>query len=68
MLALSSVLSTAFVLHGVAPPRGPTMAVRMMAKPTSAYDFSARDLATGDVVELSEYAGSVSLFVNVASQ
>ena len=40
----------------------------LMAKPTSAYDFSARDLATGDVVELSEYAGSVSLFVNVASQ
>ena len=34
----------------------------------SAYDFSARDLKTGQVTELSQYEGKVSLIVNVASK
>jgi glutathione peroxidase-family protein len=36
---------------------------------SGAYDnFSLRDLRTGDVRELSECAGKVSLIVNVASK
>jgi len=34
----------------------------------SAYDFFARDLRSGDSVPLADYAGQVSLVVNVASK
>lgn len=38
------------------------------AMKASAYDFFARDLRSGDSVPLADYAGQVSLVVNVASK
>ena len=66
LLVAASLLSSALVLHPAPPARAAPM--RMMASPSSAYDFSARDLDTGNVVELSKYYDSVCLFVNVASR
>ena len=34
---------------------------------SGAYDFSARDLKTNDVVQLDQYEGQVALIVNLAS-
>ena len=53
--------------------RGPAFARRIAIsnvapQMSGAYDFSARDLKTNDVVELSKYQGKVSLVVNVASK
>jgi glutathione peroxidase-family protein len=34
---------------------------------SGAYDFSARDFKTNDVVQLDQYEGQVALIVNLAS-
>ena len=69
MLVVAALLTTGALLHsghGNSMARsGSRTAVATMS---GAYDFSARDLRTGNVQELSAYEGKVSLIVNVASQ
>ena len=60
---------TAFSVRGPAPfARRIANANVVGPQMSGAYDFSARDLKTNDVVELSKYKGKVSLVVNVASK
>ena len=68
MLFVAALLATGALLHGspasVRTIRGGASAAQMKG----AYDFSIRDLKSGEVQELSQYQGSVSLMVNVASK
>jgi hypothetical protein len=69
MLA-TALLATGALLAGK-PARCASAGRRMATSApqmSSAYGFSARDLATGSVTELSDYEGQVSLIVNVASK
>ena len=68
MLFTAALLATGALLHGSATaPR--SMSHRSTAVAMSgAYDFSARDLRSGEVVDLARYQGKVSLVVNVASK
>ena len=59
---------TAFSVRGPAPFARRIATANVVGPQMSAYDFSARDLKTNDVVELSKYKGKVSLVVNVASK
>jgi len=59
----------ALLRSGSALRGGHTASRAGVATMSGAYDnFSLRDLRTGDVRELSEFAGKVSLIVNVASK
>ena len=68
MLTLATVCAAGYTLRGPASMMharsSHAMNVQMKA---SAYDFSARDLKTNEVVELSTFDQKVSLAVNVAS-
>ena len=59
---------TAFSVRGPAPFARRIATANVVGPQMSAYDFSARDLKTNDVVELSKYKGKVSLVVNVDSK
>ena len=67
MLA-AAVFATGALLHGSAASRGAVRGATTAVRMSGVYDFSARDLRTGNVQELSEYEGKVSLVVNVASK
>ena len=70
MLAFATLAASASLLSARAAPKtlGANVASRAFVAMSSAYDYSARDLRTGGVVELSQYEGKVSLVVNVASK
>ena len=68
MLAVG-FLATGALLHGGSAVRGAALrSGRAGAAAMSVYDFSLRDLRTGEARELSEFQGKVSLMVNVASK
>ena len=65
MLA-TALLTAGALLHGGS--RAHTGLARSgRAAMSGAYDFSARDLKTNDVVQLDQYEGQVALIVNLAS-
>ena len=65
MLA-TALLTAGALLHGGSRAQsGLTRSGR--AAMSGAYDFSARDLKTNDVVQLDQYEGQVALIVNLAS-
>ena len=65
MLA-TALLTAGALLHGGSRAHsGLTRSSR--AAMSGAYDFSARDLKTNDVVQLDQYEGQVALIVNLAS-
>ena len=65
MLA-TALLTAGALLHGGSRAHtGMTRSGR--AAMSGAYDFSARDLKTNDVVQLDQYEGQVALIVNLAS-
>jgi len=70
MLSTALLLPTAFSLRGPAPFARRFATANVVAPSvtmSSAYDFSARDLKTNEVVEFSTFKNKVSLVVNVAS-
>ena len=66
-MLVASLLATGALLRS-SPVRHASSVSRYASVHMSAYSFSARDLRTGKVRELSEFEGKVSLVVNVASK
>jgi glutathione peroxidase len=70
MALVAALLSTGALLSG--SHSAARFSCRRAPSPTAsaagAYGFSARDLRSGDVVDLAKYEGKVSLIVNVASK
>ena len=68
MLALC-VATAAFAPRApLALARSNSHSARAAVQLSGAYDFSAKDLESNKLVELSQYEGQVSLVVNVASK
>lgn len=67
MLALLTASSGLLAQPRVSQPRVITRHSSVVAASEKFYDFSARALVTGTDVPLSDFAGKVSLVVNVAS-
>ena len=67
-MLVAALLCAGALLHGSGPAVSRVSGRAPAAQMSGAYDFTVRDLKSGDVTNLADYEGRVSLVVNVASK